>query len=570
MYIFFLFTPRKIIAGLCSVPTVLAHTIVRLWLPVMVTLLCALFILPSAQAQTRRSLPIARTGKVSVQDTAAMRIAARHYFLRGMQHRLLRDYPSAIIELQLALRYDSSAVIAYTIAHSYSQIGKRDIAQEYLSVSLRKNPDYIPSLELDAEFAIDDNRLLGALTIYEHIVALQPKVKQSRYMLCRLLEFSNEEKAIAAYKKLMEDNGEDRQLLERLALLQKNIKDTNGYMQTAEKLYAMGSDDGLFLREYIQTLFASKRYSTILQYITPPRASRLGEHLPTIVASIIENFLLMESVQQQKNRQVIDSIITAIEKQHFYQWEISYSAGLLSYVSGDTSRAYRLLEQSERLTNDRASLIILQSQFFAEHSHTKKSLELLRKGMDFFPKEYRFPLTAALVFEQKSEKDSAEKYYHRAIALDSQRSELWAQLGIFYNRHNNTKASDSCYKRGLVLSPDDPLINNNLAYSYAERGILLEQAKIMAQKAVSQSPKNPSYLDTYAWVLYNAGDYDKAITYSKQALLYSQQNATLYEHLAQAHKAAGNYEEALSALRKALELDPKKKHIRTIIEELEK
>ena len=547
-----------------------SQAMLRLLLSVMVTLFCAMLMFSSAQAQPRRSLPIARTGKVSVQDTAAMRIAARHYFLRGMQHRLLRDYPSAIIELQLALRYDSSAVIAYTIAHSYAQIGKRDIAQEYLSVSLRRNPDYIPSLELEAEFAIDDNRLLGALTIYEHIVALQPKVKQSRYMLCRLLEFSNEEKAIAAYKTLIEENGEDRQLLERLALLQKNINDTNGYIQTAEKLYAMGSDDGLFLREYIQTLFASKRYSTILQYITPPRSSRLGEHLPTIVAVTIENFLLMDSAERHQYYSVVDSIIIAVEKQHFYQWEISYSAGLLSYLSSDTSRAYRLLEQSERLTNDRASLIILQSQFFVEHSHTKKALELLRKGMDIFTKEYRFPLTAALVFERRSEKDSAEKYYHRAIALDSQRSEIWAQLGIFYNRHNNIKASDSCYKRGLVLSPDDPLINNNLAYSYAERGILLEQAKIMAQKAVSQSPKNPSYLDTYAWVLYAIGDYDKAITYSKQALLYSQQNATLYEHLAQAHKAAGNYEEALSAYKKALELDPKKQHIRTIIEELEK
>jgi tetratricopeptide (TPR) repeat protein len=92
----------------------------------------------------------------------------------------------------------------------------------------------------------------------------------------------------------------------------------------------------------------------------------------------------------------------------------------------------------------------------------------------------------------------------------------------------------------------------------------------MAQKALSQSPTNPSYLDTYAWVLYKSGEYDKAVKQSMQALRYSSDNATLYEHLAEAHKAAGNYEQALEAFRKALELDPTKDYLRTIIEELEK
>lgn len=548
----------------------IAHGVCGAVTSIVLALVLTLLSAMSVSAQQKRSFPIARTGKVSAQDTAVMRFAARQYFLRGMQYRLLRDYPSAIIELQLAQRYDSSAVIAYTIAHSYAQIGKRDIAQEYLINSLRKNPDYIPALELEAEFAIDDNRLLGAMTIYEHIVALQPKIKQSRYMLGRLSEFNNERKAIDIYQALMNDFGDDIQLLERMAILQKNIGDTNGYMQTAEKITAMGDINPQFIQEYIAALLDTKQYNKIIDYIKPSRAYRWGEQLPNMIAAIIEHFLLLDSITVQNTKSTIDTVLTIVQKHHFLQWEISYSAGLLRYVTGDTSAAFTLFEQSERLTNDRASLLLLQSKFLAQHDNPKKSLQLLKKGMVLFDKEYRFPLQSALVFEQYSNKDSAEKYYYHAVTIEPTRSEIWTQLGIFHNSHNNYIASDSCYKRALLLSPDDPLINNNLAYSYAERGILLEQAKIMAQKALSQSPTNPSYLDTYAWVLYKSGEYDKAVKQSMQALRYSSGNATLYEHLAEAHKAAGNYEQALEAFRKALEFDPTKDYLRTIIQQLEK
>jgi tetratricopeptide (TPR) repeat protein len=476
MYIFSL-SAKQMSVEYAKYGTITGNVVYRTFLSIMFVLMGILLCMMSVSAQQKRSFPIARTGKVSAQDTAAMRFAARQYFLRGMQYRLLRDYPSAIIELQLAQRYDSSAVIAYTIAHSYNQIGKRDIAQEYLINSLRKNPDYIPALELEAEFAIDDNRLLGAMTIYEHIVALQPKVKQSRYMLGRLSEFNNERKAIDIYRALMNDFGDDMQLLERMAILQKNIGDTNGYMQTAEKITAMGDINPQFIQEYIAALLDTKQYNKIIDYIKPSRAYRWGEQLPNMIAAIIEHFLLLDSITVQNTKSTIDTVLTIVQKHHFLQWEISYSAGLLRYVTGDTSAAFTLFEQSERLTNDRASLLLLQSKFLAQHDNPKKSLQLLKKGMVLFDKEYRFPLQSALVFERYSNKDSAEKYYYHAVNIEPTRAEVWTQLGIFHNRHNNYIASDSCYKRALLLSPDDPLINNNLAYSYAERGILLEQAK---------------------------------------------------------------------------------------------
>ena len=40
----------------------------------------------------------------------------------------------------------------------------------------------------------------------------------------------------------------------------------------------------------------------------------------------------------------------------------------------------------------------------------------------------------------------------------------------------------------------------------------------MTEKAIRLSPNNPTYLDTYAWVLYQLGRYEEARTPMRQAV----------------------------------------------------
>ena len=51
-------------------------------------------------------------------------------------------------------------------------------------------------------------------------------------------------------------------------------------------------------------------------------------------------------------------------------------------------------------------------------------------------------------------------------------------------------------------SPDEPGINNDLGYLYADQGKKLEQAEAMIRKAVQEDPDNAAYLDSLGWVLF--------------------------------------------------------------------
>ena len=59
---------------------------------------------------------------------------------------------------------------------------------------------------------------------------------------------------------------------------------------------------------------------------------------------------------------------------------------------------------------------------------------------------------------------------------------------------------------------------NNYAYFLAEEGGDIEKAYRMGKRAVEIDPENPTFLDTYAWILFKKGDFENALTYQQAAV----------------------------------------------------
>ncbi|MCQ2347603.1 MAG: tetratricopeptide repeat protein [Paludibacteraceae bacterium] len=75
------------------------------------------------------------------------------------------------------------------------------------------------------------------------------------------------------------------------------------------------------------------------------------------------------------------------------------------------------------------------------------------------------------------------------------------------------------YQTILKLDPYNALVLNNYAYQLAttKKGDL-RLAEQMSAKAVQAEPNNPTYLDTYAWILYLTGQQTLAQLYMRQAI----------------------------------------------------
>ena len=76
----------------------------------------------------------------------------------------------------------------------------------------------------------------------------------------------------------------------------------------------------------------------------------------------------------------------------------------------------------------------------------------------------------------------------------------------------------------------------------------------MSLKTIKAQPKNTTFLDTYAWVLFEQGRYAEAATFIEEALKNMSSdkgNASIYEHAGDIYAKLGKTGEALSMWRKA-------------------
>jgi tetratricopeptide (TPR) repeat protein len=86
------------------------------------------------------------------------------------------------------------------------------------------------------------------------------------------------------------------------------------------------------------------------------------------------------------------------------------------------------------------------------------------------------------------------------------------------------------------------------------KGIRLNDAEKMSEQTIKAEPNNPTYLDTYAWILFRQHRYQEAKTYIDRTLENDPDSAAvMLEHAGDIYYHAGDKEKALQLWQKALD-----------------
>lgn len=176
--------------------------------------------------------------------------------------------------------------------------------------------------------------------------------------------------------------------------------------------------------------------------------------------------------------------------------------------------------------------------------------------------------------------DRAESYYRKGLELagsDSLRSAVWGFIGDLYQQQSqgDSKSTEeafarrdngrgswkkwlkrcyAAYDRALRYDRDNVSVLNNYAYFLSLEERDLNRALEMASRVVALTDNNPTYLDTYAWVLFKLGRLDEAKRYLQQALAFDgRKSADLLIHYGDVLAALGENFMAETYWKKALE-----------------
>lgn len=156
-------------------------------------------------------------------------------------------------------------------------------------------------------------------------------------------------------------------------------------------------------------------------------------------------------------------------------------------------------------------------------------------ALERFPEDAELRLQKASVTAYMLEKpQEAVPLFEEALKYaktDSLRSVIYGAIGDNYHTLGDDRKCFKAYDKGMKLDTTNVSIYNNYSYFLSLRNERLDKALEWAQKAVRLDPNNPTFLDTYAWVLYQLGRYEEARIPMRQAIsLDSDNNKELYVH----------------------------------------
>ncbi len=184
------------------------------------------------------------------------------------------------------------------------------------------------------------------------------------------------------------------------------------------------------------------------------------------------------------------------------------------------------------------------------------SVELYtNRAIELFPDRHELHLSLSNLYAYTKRYDEAIESYkevEKSLSSDTLRSSVWGYIGDNYHQKSlgeglsRRKAKSlmrqayKSYERALELNASNPLVLNNYAYFLSLEGRELERALNMAGQAVALAEGNSTYLDTYAWVLYQLGRYEEAKRTMRQVIaLDTTGSAEIQFHYAEILAALG-------------------------------
>ena len=220
-------------------------------------------------------------------------------------------------------------------------------------------------------------------------------------------------------------------------------------------------------------------------------------------------------------------------------------------------------------------LTVIDIESYLERPDSVK--KYVNEALTLFPDKIELHLAEGNVRYRMGNLIGAVMSYKKALKFadtDSLRSQIWGQIGDVHHAYGEAsgwllkrmyqKDCYKAYKKALKYNPDNILVLNNWAYFLSLDGKRLDEALRMAERANELSPRNPTYMDTQAWILFKLDHLEEARQLMRQAVaLDGQQSKELLLHYGDILHALGEQFMAETYWKKALD----KGYDKAVIEE---
>lgn len=510
-------------------------------------------------------------------------------FIEGMKFMMLEDYPKAFEQFQRAYSINpNNAALNYKLAETIMRLGRSNEALTFAQAAVnldKTNPYYY---ELLAKLYSSQQRYNDAIQTLTKLTKDVPNTEQYLFNLAELyLTMNRFDEALKTYDRIEKQYGFIEELAfkkQQIYLRQNNLEKA---LKEGEHLISNDPNEIRYTLAQAEMLANNKKTDEAIALVNKAlKADQNNPHAHLLLADLYRqkgnpaesekqlklafNFpgldidtkvkILLEYIRQLPAAPNPQLQATALEladltlKAHPTEAKAYAVAGDIQALTKKRVEARNNYLKAIKLDNSHfkiwQQIIFIDAELMQSDSlltHTEKALEL-------FPNQAMvwFYNGVAHTLLKNPGKGVKSLEYGKKLAADNPelQTQFNMQLGDSYQSLKDYTKSDAAYESVLVTDPSNAHVLNNYSYYLSLRNQNLTKAKAMAEKLVKANPKDATYLDTYAWVLYKLKDYAGAKKYLEEAIALKK-DADILEHYGDVLYQLGDKEQAVQQWQKA-------------------
>jgi tetratricopeptide (TPR) repeat protein len=504
-----------------------------------------------------------------------------------------QDLTKAVQQFEAVLQLaPNDTYSALWLARLYGFENQPDQAEKVLRGVLQRDSENEPALDQLSQLLIDEGRASDAIALltkavdessspdlygvlgdaylhahdyanaeaaYRKAIAGDPSDASHRHGLAQALMAQEKyAEALAQFKKLtqLEPNSADNYL--RMAELQRRLgryDDAQASLTHAQQL-APGSLEVLYHQALLDEdenhydqaakLFSDAIASLKAQSGTPQntgalatlygllgQAYTLGRNYP----AAIETFQDMGKLSPQVASRARLLLIDTYRADHQIDKAIDEAKQGLAQTPKDPDLTVRL------------------ALLYGDKSETAMATDLLRGLLKGNNSDQAIYLTMAEVQESGKKFADAERSAEKAEQLaheSADKQSAWLMLADIYARQKKYGQAEAQYRQVLDANPENAEGLNDYGYMLADRGVQLDEATSMIQRALKVDPNNGAYLDSLGWAYFKQDRLMEAEQYLRKAIERQGNDPTILGHLGDVYLKLGDNQQAADTFEKAL------------------
>ena len=525
---------------------------------------------------------------------------AEYFILEGHRQLLLGNNSDAFEMLRHALQLDPTSSVAQSeLSHFWQFLRQDSLSLEYMKRASENDPDNYWNKEALVDFYVNAGKTDEAISVLEQLSKQFPdkedvllmleslyKEKQDYANVIKTLdalevkEGKSEQLSIEKFRTFVQMKDEKKAFKEMSELAAEYPNDLR-YRVLLGDLYVDQEqyDEGLKVYKTVEAEDPTNIYlmSSMLNYYKRTNQDSLYQQQLNKICTSPKlenetrlrflNGLVYQNIQENKDPQPLLEIFRKVRTMPQEDTQILELCTRFMVTTKQPAEEVKPVLREMLAINPESNMARnLLLEYAVEDNDTAEVIRIAKPAVDYSIDDPVFYYYLGVAYFQMDSAQLTVKTFKKGLQHVNDQTNLqlltnmYALMGDAYHQLGDSKHAYECYDSCLLYRPDEAMVLNNYAYYLSLEDSHLDRAEEMSRRSLEKEPDSPTYLDTYAWILFKQKKYAEAKEYIDKALnalgdSVSTNDATIVEHAGDIYAKNGLKEKALEFWQQAADLD---------------